>query len=94
MKKQIVRVSVLQSAKVAAALYLVISIPMCLIMLIPMMMAPVPAAKGFSLGMLILMPVMYTVLGFIFTVFGAWVYNLVASYVGGFEFTTVEVAGD
>lgn len=94
MKKQIVRVSVLQSAKVAAALYLVLSIPMCLITLIPMMMAPVPAPGGFSLGMLILMPVLYTVLGFIFTVFGAWVYNLVASYVGGFEFTTVEVAGD
>lgn len=93
MKKQIVRVSVLQSAKVAAALYLVISIPMCLLMLIPAMMG-----KGFGGGVsvvtLIVMPVMYTVFGFIFTLIGAWIYNLVAAQVGGFEFTTVEVAGD
>lgn len=41
-----------------------------------------------------MMPVLYTVLGFVFTLVGAWVYNLVASYVGGFEFTTLEVAGD
>ena len=93
MKKQIVRVSVLQSAKVAAALYLVISIPMCLLMLIPAMLGHGGVA-GYSIAMLIVMPVMYTVFGFIFTLIGAWVYNLVASHVGGFEFTTVEVAGD
>ena len=93
MKKQIVRVSVLQSVKVAAALYLVISIPMCLLMLIPAMLGHGGVA-GYSIAMLIVMPVMYTVFGFIFTLIGAWVYNLVASHVGGFEFTTVEVAGD
>lgn len=94
MKKQIVRVSVLQSAKVAAALYFVISIPMCLLMLIPAMMGAGRIPGFYSVTMLVMMPVMYTVLGFIFTLIGAWVYNLVASYIGGFEFTTVEVAGD
>jgi hypothetical protein len=93
MKKQIVRVSILQSAKVAAALYLVISIPLCLLMLIPAMLGG-GAIPGFSVVMLIAMPVLYTVFGFLFTLVGAWVYNLVASQVGGFEFTTVEVAGD
>lgn len=93
MKKQIVRVSILQSAKVAAALYLVISIPICLLMLIPVMLSG-GAIPGFSVGMLIAMPIMYTVFGFLFTVIGAWVYNLVASWVGGFEFTTAEVAAD
>lgn len=92
MKKQIVRVSVLQSAKVAAVLYLVISIPMCLLMLIPAMMGN--GLGGVSVLMLIVMPVMYTVLGFIFTLVGAWIYNLVAAQVGGFEFTTAEVGGD
>jgi uncharacterized protein involved in cysteine biosynthesis len=90
MKKQIVKVSILQSAKVAAVLYLVISIPMCLLMLIPAMMGG-GMGGGFSVAMLIALPVMYTVFGFIFTVIGAWVYNLVAAQVGGFEFTTVEV---
>lgn len=91
MKKQIVQVSGMQCAKVAAALYLVISIPFCLLMLIPVMMAPVPA-PGFSVAMLILMPVFYTVFGFVFTLVCAWVYNLLAKRIGGFEFTTVEIA--
>lgn len=92
MRKQIVRVSVLQSAKVAAVLYLVISIPMCLLMLIPALMGH--GGAGYSVVMLIVMPILYTLFGFIFTLIGAWVYNLVASRMGGFEFTTVEVGAD
>jgi hypothetical protein len=93
MKKQIVRVSVLQSAKVAAAIYLVISIPLCVLMLIPAMIMGT-GVGGFSVVMLIAMPVLYTVFGFLFTLVGAWIYNLVASQVGGFEFTTREVGAD
>ncbi|MCA1245255.1 hypothetical protein LE190_02725 [Massilia oculi] len=87
MKKQIVNVSILQSAKVMAVIYLVLSVPMVLLMAIPAM----ASGQGFSLGMLVLMPVLYTVFGFIFTALGAWVYNLVASKIGGFEFTTTDV---
>lgn len=87
MKKQIVHVSVLQSAKVMAVLYLVMSIPFVAIMAIPAM----ATGQGYSIGFLILMPVLYTVIGFVFTAVGAWVYNLVAGKVGGFEFTTAEV---
>ncbi|MEX5746896.1 hypothetical protein [Massilia sp. X63] len=87
MKKQIVHVSVLQSAKVMAVLYLVLSLPMVAIMAIPAS----ASGQGLSLTMLILMPVLYTILGFIFTAIGAWVYNIVAGKVGGFEFTTSEV---
>jgi hypothetical protein len=93
MKTQIVNVSVLQSAKVAAVFYLVISIPMCLLMLIPAMMGK-DSGTGFSVVMLIVLPVLYTLGGFIFTLVSAWIYNMVASRVGGFEFTTVEVAGE
>jgi len=88
MKKQIVNVSILQNAKVMAALYFVISIPMALIMMIPMM---AQEGGGFSLMMLVLMPVLYTLIGFVFSLVGAWVYNLIAARVGGFEFTTAEV---
>jgi hypothetical protein len=90
MKKQIVRVSALQSAKVVAMIYLVTSLPIFLLMLIPSMMG-LGIGGGFSIVTLLLMVVMYTVCGFIFTLLAAWIYNLVASRVGGFEFTTVEV---
>lgn len=88
MKKQIVNVSILQNAKVMAALYFAISIPIMLIMMIPMMSQE---GAGFSLMMLVLMPVLYTLIGFVFSLVGAWVYNLIAARVGGFEFTTTEV---
>jgi hypothetical protein len=44
--------------------------------------------------MLILMPVFYTLFGFLFSLFGAWIYNLVAKRIGGFEFQTVEIGAD
>lgn len=91
MKKQIVQVSILQSAKVMAALYFVISIPFALLMMIPAMLAPTP---GLSMGMVILMPIFYTLFGFLFSLLGAWIYNLVAARIGGFEFQTVEVGGN
>ncbi|MDB5933474.1 MAG: hypothetical protein JWQ01_818 [Massilia sp.] len=88
MKKQIVRVSVLQSAKVAAMLYLIISLPVAVLILLWTMMM----GGGLSIGMLIVMPVMYTVCGFVFAALGSWSYNFAASMVGGFEFTTAEVS--
>lgn len=87
MKKQIVNVSIMQSAKVMAVLYLVLSLPMVLLMAIPAMMSN----DKIPLAMFIFMPIAYTVFGFLFTVLGAWIYNLVAARIGGFEFTTVEV---
>ena len=87
MKKQIIRVSPFQNAKVMAVLYLVLSIPFALMMML------MPTGAGMMpWWFLILMPVLYLVLGFIFTLIGSWVYNLVAGQVGGFEFTTAEVS--
>jgi len=88
MKKQIVNVSLLQNAKVMAALYFVLSIPFALIMMLPVM---TQGGNGMSIFMLVLLPLLYTLLGFVFTLIGAWVYNLIAARVGGFEFTTTEV---
>jgi hypothetical protein len=70
-----------------AVLYLVTSIPIAILMAIPAMLG----GTGMSLAMLILMPLLYMVCGFLFTLLGAWVYNLVASRVGGFEFMTTEI---
>ena len=92
MKKQIVHVSVLQTSKVAAALYFVMSIPLVLIMMIPVMLAS-GSVPGVSVGMLIIFPIIYLIFGFIFTAVAAWIYNLVAKVVGGFEFSVNEVPG-
>ncbi|PWF54962.1 hypothetical protein [Massilia glaciei] len=91
MKKQITRVSVLQTAKVCAALYFAMSLPFVAIMAIPLMMGLGDAMK-MSTYMLIAMPVLYAIFGFVFTMIGAWIYNLVAGAIGGIEFTTEEVA--
>ncbi len=84
MKKQITTISPVQSAKVMAALYFVISVPFALIMLFT-----VPG--GFSKIFLLLAPVLYGVMGFVCTVIGAAIYNFVASKVGGIEFTTTAI---
>jgi hypothetical protein len=88
MKKQIVSVAILQNAKVMAALYFIISIPLVAMMTIPTLMVQ---GAGASLLAIVLMPLLYTAFGFVLTLFGAWVYNVVAARVGGFEFTTVEI---
>ncbi|MDN4036244.1 hypothetical protein [Massilia sp. YIM B02443] len=88
MKKQVVNVSAMQAAKVSAALYFVCSFPLLLLVLVPAL----TGEQQFPLFLLILMPVLYAVLGFVATLIGAWIYNLVAARIGGFEFTTVEVA--
>lgn len=90
MKKQIVRISSLQTAKVFALLYFVISIPLVVIMAIATMASPAPHKPPVSF--LILMPFFYLIFGFIFTIIGAWIYNLIAKWVGGIEYTSVELS--
>ncbi len=94
MKKQIVRVSVFQSAKVMAALYVAMTIPLMLIGALFMSRLPGGGMGMFGgVMMLVLMPVLYGVFGFLFSLLGGWIYNMIASQIGGFEFTTEEVSG-
>lgn len=86
MKTQIVHISKLQTSKVMAVLYLVISIPMVLMMSLPMLFTNRPV----QWGVLWWMPLLYAVFGFIFTFLGAWIYNGVAGWMGGIEFTTAD----
>jgi hypothetical protein len=83
MKTQIVHISKLQTSKVMAVLYLVISIPLVLMMALPMLIAHQPIQWGAFWWM----PLLYAVFGFIFTFLGAWIYNGVAGWIGGIEFT-------
>lgn len=86
MKKQIVQISLLQSAKVIAGLYFVLSLPMVVFGALAMLLA------GQPLWMLaiLLFPVPLIAMGFLSTLSGGWLYNLVAARVGGIEFITAE----
>lgn len=90
MKTQIVHISKLQTAKVMAALYLVISIPMMLFAIAPSLYMHLPIPWR----MFWWMPVMYTVMGFVFTFLGSWIYNGIAGKIGGIEFTVAQHGED
>jgi len=47
--------------------------------------APAAIATGVMIGFGIMMPVAYGVMGFVFGVIGAAIYNLIASWIGGIE---------
>lgn len=90
MKKQIIRVSPVQTAKVSAVLYFLLSIPLVGFMALSMAFAP---GAGPGLGFLLIFPLLYLIGGFIFTAISALVYNLVAGWVGGIEYTSTAVDG-
>lgn len=89
MKEQIINVSVLQAAKVSAALYFVVSLVFIVIFALFSSLFGMPMRV--PMMYLLFVPVIYLVIGFIFTAIGALLYNLVASVIGGIEFTTKEV---
>ncbi|MBW8900218.1 MAG: hypothetical protein JF619_19325 [Massilia sp.] len=87
MKLQIIHVGKLQAAKVAAVMYLILSIPLAAVM----MLAPPHGSAGLGWGMFFLVVVMYVLAGAVFSFLGAWLYNGVVRLIGGIEFTVVEV---
>jgi hypothetical protein len=90
MKKQITRISIIQSSKIVVALYCFLGLFYTLIG-IPMV------AFGNSRQLKIIGiiyafgPVWAAVLGFIFFAIGAAIYNLLAGWVGGFEVEVKDV---
>ena len=89
MKKQITRFSPLQTAKVLALLYFIFSLAFSPFILVPLSLGPTPVPE-FPIWLFIFMPLMYLVFGFILTLLAAWIYNLVARWTGGIEFTVIE----
>jgi hypothetical protein len=77
-------VGVLQAAKFFAVLYLLISaviiVPIAIIA-----MAVSSRLAGPETLVVLLVPVFYAVIGFIFTGIACWLYNLVAGMIGGLE---------
>jgi hypothetical protein len=87
------RLSPHQNGKVAGVLMAIITLPMFLLMMIPMffMMPKVdnagnPIASGFPFVMFLLMPIIYLVFTYLFVAIGCWLYNKFFKLLGGFEF--------
>jgi hypothetical protein len=89
MKKQIVKVSLVQSGKVIALMYALLTLPFAA--LIGLFAPFLPGLSG-PLAVLaaLAIPLAYALFGFVGVVTGGWLYNLAAGMVGGIEYTTSE----
>lgn len=99
MNLKLKRIAPLQAGKMLAALYGLLALVMVPFMLAFMAFGSLAARShggantpalplmfGMGLGFMIMLPVLYALMGFVFGVIGAWAYNLLARWMGGFEF--------
>ena len=91
MKKQITRISILQSSKIVTALYALIGLIYTLIGILMLAFGgEEPAMKVIAI-IYILAPLWMVILGFIFFAIFAAIYNLLAKRLGGIEFEVTDV---
>ena len=83
MKHRIRRIDPMQAAKMATVIYLILGLVFVPFLMLASMAAP--TGTGFGIGVAVAMPLLYAAFGFIFTLIGAFIYNLVAGWVGGVE---------
>jgi hypothetical protein len=83
MKKQVIRISVLQSSKIMTALYVVMGL---IYTLVGIPMAVFGEEQVRLIGIIyVFMPVVMGIVGFVFFVIFAALYNLLAKRLGGVE---------
>jgi len=86
--RRIKRFGVLQLGKMLGVLYFCMSLLAVPFLILATIIGGSERA-GFGFGMIVMIPVLYTIAGFISGVIGAWVYNLCAKFVGGVEVEVV-----
>jgi hypothetical protein len=99
MELRLKRIAPLQTGKMLAAFYGLLSLMFVPFMLFFVAMgsfaarqhgdgsAPaLPLMFGMGIGFMVLLPFLYAAMGFIAGVIGALAYNLLAKWIGGFEF--------
>ena len=91
MKKQIINIAPVQVGKIFALLYFLLSIPFVCIFALSTMFSSQPS-NGLATVMMFAIPFMYAFFGFVFTAIGALIYNRVAQWMGGIEYTSVDIA--
>ena len=84
-KRRIRRVDPTQAAKLTGVLYGLMGLLFAPIFFLISLAAPRGSGYGFGIGFAIVLPVLYAVIGAVFTFIGAALYNLVAGWVGGIE---------
>ncbi len=89
MKKQLIRISIIQSSKIMTALYVLMGFLYTLIG-IPMIVFGGDETRIMGIIYLV-MPVVMGAFGFIFFVIFAAIYNALAKLLGGFEFEVKDV---
>ena len=88
MKKQITHISVVQTSKVVALLYAIMSL---IYTIIGVFMVAFGSKPIKIMGMVyVFMPILMLILGFLLMLLCCWLYNVVAKRVGGIEFTVEE----
>ncbi|MBK1877100.1 DUF3566 domain-containing protein [Pelagicoccus mobilis] len=96
MTKRLKRINPLQLGKILAAFYALASLIFVPFMLLFSLLASVvqqsegtaaqmPILLGMGAGFLIIAPIMYGVMGFVAGIIGAFLYNLIAKWLGGIE---------
>ncbi len=85
MRHQIVRLSPHQNGKVFGALMAIISA----ILLVPLLLVAILSAPKINhtvFIIVIVLPIAYFIIGYIFSALGCTIYNLIFKHTGGFEF--------
>jgi hypothetical protein len=95
MKRTLKSIEPVQSGKVSAAIYGLMSLIFVpFFALFPMIAIftpktadspPLLVLAGIGIAMAIGMPILYAVMGFIIGVIGAWLYNVIANWIGGIQ---------
>lgn len=89
MKKQLVRISILQSSKITTILYFLLGL-IYLLIGVPMIIFGNDQIRIMGI-VYCAMPIVMGVIGFVFFVIFAALYNLIAKWVGGMEFEVIDV---
>ena len=96
MNLKLKRIAPLQAGKILGVFYALISLLFVPFMLVFVAIgslvsrnqpgaAPFPLMFGMGIGFMLFLPVLYGICGFIFGALSAWIYNLLAKWLGGFE---------
>jgi hypothetical protein len=81
MKYEIRRFQILQTARILALLYAIIGLLLAPFLVLASSLDPEQGSIGLAFALLL--PPLYGLFGFVGTVIGAFIYNLVAGWVGG-----------
>jgi len=91
MEHQISRIDPLQAGKIAAALYFIfglVATPIALIKNLPLQYGEL----GTSFLLVLLLPFLYALLGFVFIPSICWLYNQISNHMGGLKISIINLS--